>query len=250
MIFSSAKIADFLTSNKSKVDIFPLREWHGQPGVILRHDVDLDLAPAHALARLEAEVGVLSTFFILVTAHTYNPASQKNRALLRQMVELGFEIGLHFDPMIYGSLGADALASAVRREAKFLSEIVGANVESVSLHNASLQKKYYLFDGWKNAYDPRIFAPDVYLSDSGMIFRSDPTAFVEKAKEKTIQLLLHPLHYSEDGQGYSGAMIYYFENMIADVDKIFSVNSGYLEVAGDGLFRMLMHAFRSRNERT
>src|SRR5579859_3672042 len=102
-IFTYPGLQAFLAYWSREVAIFPLRDWHGQSGIILRHAVDLDILPARRLAELEAEVGVRSTFFFLVSGHTYNPASIQNRPHLRALVNLGFEIGLHFDPTLYGS---------------------------------------------------------------------------------------------------------------------------------------------------
>ena len=69
--------------------------------IILRHDVDLDIYPAYKMALLENEIGVKSTFFILLNAQSYNPLSINNKNILREISSLGFEIGLHFDPTNY-----------------------------------------------------------------------------------------------------------------------------------------------------
>src|SRR5687767_3822097 len=62
--------------------------------VCLRHDVDCHPLGTVDMAVLEAEEGVRSTWYILMTAH-YNPRSKACRQAIRRLVELGHEIGLH-----------------------------------------------------------------------------------------------------------------------------------------------------------
>lgn len=51
--------------------------------VILRHDIDSSLGQAMALARVERELGVSSTYFVLLTSDFYNPASKGSVEKLR-----------------------------------------------------------------------------------------------------------------------------------------------------------------------
>jgi hypothetical protein len=51
---------------------------------------------------------------------------------------------------------------------------MGEKIESVSIYNPSVLGKYPLFEEYINAYDPRIFGEDRYISDSEQNFRHDP----------------------------------------------------------------------------
>lgn len=162
--------------------------------------------------------------------------------MLRQMADEGFEVALHFDPQVYGDADDVALARHARTEGDILADIIGQPVNSVSLHNPSVHGNFLLLDGWNNAYDPAIFAPDRYLSDSRMQFRSDPLEFVAQGAERTVQLLLHPLHYTLDGDRYPQPMLNYLERQTRTVDSIFQVNSEYQAQVGDGLLDAMAQA--------
>lgn len=240
--FSDDGVAALLRHAAKVARVFPLRDWHGQPGIILRHDVDLDVEAAYRFAGKVAETGLRSTFFFLVSADTYNVHSVAARRRLRAMAEDGFEVALHFDPQVYGDADLDGLARHARAEGDQLAQIIGQPVTSVSLHNPSVHGNFLLLDGWANAYDPAIFGPDRYLSDSRMRFRADPLDFVAQGAARTVQLLLHPLHYTADGAAYPGPMLNYLERQTRVVDAMFRVNSEYAERVGDGLLTALAGA--------
>jgi hypothetical protein len=240
--FSYRGLRDMLIELKSRYAVFPLREWKGQPGVILRHDIDLDLEPALKMAVLENEIGAHATFFVMTTAESYNPASPRNRKRLRSIVELGGKIGLHFDPSLYTGADNEELSRAAKNEAEILEAILGREVCSISLHNPSVSGQFPLFEGWRNAYDPLIFSPDRYLSDSRMTFRADPREFLREASGRTFQLLLHPMHYSDDGEEYPAPMIETARRHCEALAQDFGVNSSFRHSVGGNF---LAHVARS-----
>ena len=69
--------------------------------VILRHDIDNSLPQAVRLAEIEAELGVKSTYFVLLRTDFYNVASKTGQDALRRILSLGHEIGLHYDEIAY-----------------------------------------------------------------------------------------------------------------------------------------------------
>jgi hypothetical protein len=234
-IFSYDGILGLLGALARNNAIFPLDRWSGQAGIILRHDVDMGLEPALALAEREAEIGVAGTFFVLTSAPTYNVLARSSRLALRRLCSLGAEVGLHFDPLVLDAQDQDALEAAARREADILEDAIGQPVRSVSLHNPSVLGRYPLFPAFRNAYDPSIFGPDVYLSDSQMRFRHDPLPFLSREPGRTRQLLLHPLHYSLEGSPYPAAMVQHVERRIEELDALFRVNERYREATGESL---------------
>lgn len=225
--------------------LFPLREWRGQAGIVLRHDVDLDVEPAFRLARRQLEAGIRGSYFFLVTASTYNCQSRANRAMLREMAQGGMEIGLHFDPSIYPESAEADLDRRARSEAGVLEDIVGQRVASVSLHNPSVDNRYPMLPGWNNAYDPAIFNSALYLSDSRMQFREDPLAFFAQASERTHQLLLHPMHYGQTEPRYPAAKLAYVRRLVDTLHETFRVNTTYQREVGDRLVQMLEEDIRS-----
>ena len=239
MLFAYEKYKTFLKHTKTIGRIVPLGEYDGSRTLILRHDIDLDIKPAYRLSRIESDCGVKSSYFFLLTSDTYNVFSAENKMMIRQMASDGFEIGLHFDPSVYPNADSQKLHNHVEKEIEILSDLAQCEVKSISLHNPSLSGEYPLFEGWLNAYDPEIFAPDRYLSDSRMEFQQDPYQFVEKLKIQTLQLLLHPMHFSETGNGYPDIFTEYLKDTSSRLDRIFSVNSTYKNTIGDSLYAFL-----------
>lgn len=92
--------------------------------VALRHDVDFAPGYSLELAELEHEAGVVSTFFVLVDGHFYNPLDDEVIGQIRRIRSLGHEVGLHF------SAGND-----VGLRLRLLSELVGAPVRSYAQHD-------------------------------------------------------------------------------------------------------------------
>lgn len=67
-----------------------------EPGfVYLRHDVDLSLDAALQMAELEAEAGVLATYFLMRESVFYNLASREGAGAISRLGELGHDLGIH-----------------------------------------------------------------------------------------------------------------------------------------------------------
>jgi hypothetical protein len=63
--------------------------------LILRHDVDLSLEAAVALAEVEAEAGAFSTWFLMTRSVFYNLDSSRGAWALERLRELGGRIAQH-----------------------------------------------------------------------------------------------------------------------------------------------------------
>lgn len=229
-LFRYDQLRVFFEHIKGRFDVFPLKEWEGQPGILLRHDIDLDLDAAVRMALLEKEYGLRSTFFILTGCSTYNPASNGGRKALDTILECGCEIGLHFDPTPYSGVTFEELSQKVDDEAEWLGTLTGSPVRSISLHNPFQSNSFPIFEKYRNTYDPVIFSDEVYLSDSRMDFSGkNPFNFVTLANEKTLQILLHPLHFTINGDSYPDIFAAFAGKFVSRIDEYFStVNSGYL----------------------
>lgn len=201
-IFRVAELERFFEHVAGSYVCGTLREHPKDCGVILRRDVDLEVAAAHRMSLLEEKYGLRASYLIMTTNHAYNPASPQNRALLRDMVARGFDIGLHFDPFVYGDVSDAEIQRHAEDEAAFLTAACGASVTSVSIHNPSFHGKYPMLQRFVNAYSPALFEPDRYWSDSLMRPRKDLWSFVTAASERLLQVLMHPFHYTPDGAGY------------------------------------------------
>ena len=191
----------FLRQCKLVGDPIPLGLAESAPkgSILLRHDVDYDLDPAIALSRIEEEEGVRSTFLVLVSTAFYNVASSAGREALRDLIARGFEVGLHFDPEVHAG---EPMETAFSAERAFLESITHRPLRSVSLHNPTSHGQYPLFESVVNAYDPRWFGGERYLSDSSRRWRRDPLTALGAGDFHVLQVLSHPIHFSESGETY------------------------------------------------
>ena len=164
--------------------------------VILRHDIDFDLAAALTMAELEAREGVKSTFFVLLRTDFYNPLEQRNVERLRRMASLGHEVGLHFDETQYGE--NDDMLAAIKREAAALESILEVPVRCVSMHRPS---KSSIDADWKipgiiNSYSNMFFEGFEYVSDSRRHWRKPVMEVIRKDRPR-LHILTHPFWYRE-----------------------------------------------------
>jgi len=175
--------------------------------ILLRHDIDLSIDAALSIARIEADEGWTSTYYVLVSSDLYNPASASSRTSLRAICDLGHEIGLHFDASVHDQPGSDELdiaqlENAAESECAALSNAIGRDVASISFHRPvpQLQGLDADFAGRPHSYQPRYFSEIEYCSDSGGQWRhGHPLERASIAAGEPMQLLTHPVWWSRAG---------------------------------------------------
>jgi len=125
--------------------------------VLLRHDIDQSLEQALRVARIEHEHGLRSTFFVWLTSPFYNVLDPAQSAIVRELVALGHQVGLHFDETAYAPEPCDELSAPVSREADILSDLLGLAVRVVSLHRPSerVLRGDVRLPGLSNTYEAR-----------------------------------------------------------------------------------------------
>ncbi len=177
----------------------PERPRGPRPRIFLRHDLDHSLALAVQMARIEAEAGVRATYFVQLHADSYCATSLGQVARVRQLVDLGHEVGLHYDTGYYGRYAKD-VRRAFQLDLEVLGDIAGAPVVSVSRHNpvdsASLGELSDLarFDAYSSA-----FTKDIkYISDSVMSWREGCVCGY-LPKKMDLQVLTHPVWWCAEG---------------------------------------------------
>jgi hypothetical protein len=145
-----------------------------QPGdLLLRHDVDLSLEAALALAELEAELGAAATYFLMTESVFYNLASREGEVALRRLRELGHRVGLH---AVYPRAELDARFDGV-----------------LAWHNPEPEYMSASVDGAANAMEPRFFVRGRYRSDSNQHWREGcPHEALGRGDFEWLQLLTHP----------------------------------------------------------
>ncbi|HEV8102727.1 MAG TPA: hypothetical protein VGP69_03220 [Gaiellaceae bacterium] len=145
-----------------------------EPGVvILRHDVDLSLDGALAVAELEADEGAWSTWFLMTRSVFYNLASSEGERAITRLRELGHRVAHH---AVYPHIDLDQRFEAV-----------------VAWHNPDPEYMRAPIEGAVNVMDSPFFDPDHYRSDSNQRWRHGcPHEELSRSAFEWLQLLTHP----------------------------------------------------------
>jgi Formyl transferase len=166
--------------------------------VLWRHDVDASMHRAARLAEIEAELGVVATYFVNPRSVFYNLLEPEIEVLLRRIRSLGHEIGLHFDAGVYSTATwtSDSLESALRREQSLVENLLQSSIKVVSWHNPD-QLNLLDFDadeiaGMLNVYAGRLRRDYAYCSDSNGYWRFKPMGQVISEGHDRLHLLTHP----------------------------------------------------------
>jgi hypothetical protein len=141
--------------------------------LLLRHDVDLSLEAALSMARLEAEMGVRATYFLMTRSVFYNLGSHAGEAAVAELRELGHAVAHH---AVHPHVDLDERFDAV-----------------VAWHNPDPAYMHAPVDGAVNVMQAPWFDPDHYRSDSNQHWRSGcPHEELRAGAFPWLQLLTHP----------------------------------------------------------
>ena len=175
--------------------------WQGEKRcAILRHDIDNDIEKALELAKVEQDLGVKSTYFVLVTSDFYNVFSARSEKLLNAIISCGHDIGLHFDEMRYPEIKTPEDArDLILEEARLLSGSIGKPVDTVSMHRPSKMILEADLDipGMINSYGQVYFNGFKYLSDSRRRWREPVEEIVEAETFERLHILTHAIWYHD-----------------------------------------------------
>jgi hypothetical protein len=149
--------------------------------VFLRHDVDLSLEAALELARIEHELGVRATYFLMRESVFYNLDSHVGVHAQRQLRQWGHAVGLH----------------AVYPRA----ELDGRFDDVIAWHNPDSQYVHEPVVGAVNVMESPYFTQGLYRSDSNRHWREGcPHDELAAGSFEWLQLLIHPEIWVYDGE--------------------------------------------------
>jgi hypothetical protein len=139
----------------------------------LRHDVDFHLLHVDRMAELEADLAVSATYYVALT-QPYNVLSWENVAILRRVVALGHELGLHYDLTCYPT-EPDAALERLAWEVSVLERAGATTVRSICMHqpHTGHENVFATSDRWLNPHDPRLEGGLLYVSDSCRAWRDE-----------------------------------------------------------------------------
>jgi hypothetical protein len=160
--------------------------------VILRHDIDFSVAKAEEMAALDRQAGVQSTFFVLLTTPYYNPLDEENLQILRRIIGMGHEIGLHYDCSGFDALTFDEQYRRIQSLAACLEHHLNIQVKVIAQHKPAAATMHPEYPGYMDPYCHPSFRDIAYISDSRMLFRvKDVYAFFRE--KPRCQAVLHPI---------------------------------------------------------
>lgn len=161
---------------------------------LIRHDLDYSLESGVELARRERDWGYRSTYFVLLACDYYNALSGPGAKAVRDLADLGHEVGLHYDAKVMAERGADMTAQ-LALELSILANLLGRPIRSIAMHNPSIQgaDPFAGVDFAVNAYSKEIIEEGGYFSDSAGAWRDHAVQAIRAGTvPKRAQLLIHP----------------------------------------------------------
>lgn len=174
---------------------------HGQPKLLLRHDVDVSLSPALRMARIEAKLGIHANYFIMANSPLYSLRAISSRSMLLNLIEFGHEVGLHFD-LHSGEHDNQSETQYIEQEilldCRYLESIIGLPVRSISFHRPipQLLRGPLVICNRINAYSEQLMT--CYISDSkGKWRQGDPLTQLQNPEQPLLQLLIHPIWWGD-----------------------------------------------------
>lgn len=145
--YSTCTVYDFLKNRPEKC-------------IILRHDVDRAVNRNLAMAKLEHSYGIKSTYYFRHIEETFKPE------IIRQMAEMGHEIGFHYEVMDKANGNPEKAIEIFREELEDLRKVTEnlTEINTVCMHGNPL-KPWSNRDLWQK-YDFRDFGliGEPYLS--------------------------------------------------------------------------------------
>ena len=174
----------------------------GSPLLFLRHDIKMSLHKALRMAEIEHEYGMPATYMVRSDSLLYSLTGRQARILLLELVQMGHEVGLHFD-----------LAHETRQSSSFL-RLVEAEIQTACerieqiicrpVRSLSFQRSLpLLFDG-PLLINGRVNADGQELrawciSESGGHWRDgEPLPQLKRPTGPALQLILHPIWWGDE----------------------------------------------------
>lgn len=186
-------------------------QWASEANCVLwRHDIDYSPRKALALAEIEASLGMKSTFFVLLHSPFYNALDSTTTKIIKNILDLGHDIGLHFDLDFYKEkeMSIKSINEHITAEKMILEYCTEHKTTAFSFHNPTVLPLHPDIDltqdkfaGLYNASGRSIAQKFLYASDSrGGWHRRDLPAIIDNAQDdlKYLHVLTHGCLWSAE----------------------------------------------------
>jgi hypothetical protein len=186
--------------------------------LLLRHDIDVSPRYALRMAELEHDMGVRSSYYVLLHSLYYNPAANPHWDALRTIVSMGFEVGLHYETDFFENRGMDPL-QGILHDVLALENILQIKVLSISQHRpASSTLLEKLNEHYVDAYNRDLMENVRYISDSGHKWRGK-SLMDTLGKEDRIHALVHPVTWMFGELDMTGTYLRAGDEITAEIHR-------------------------------
>lgn len=163
--------------------------------ILLRHDVEFSIPIALKMAQIEADLGIKATYFIQVHSDFYNTLERETINAVKSILDLGHEIGLHFDSHYWNITKEENLDNYLKLDKQTLELYAEKKIRAFSFHNTSkflLSCRKDKYAGLINVYSNFYWTNYAYNADSLGYWRFERLEDrIKEAKENSIQILIH-----------------------------------------------------------
>jgi hypothetical protein len=173
-----------------------------QKFAIVRHDIDFSPHRALRVAQIETQHDICSTYFVHIHNEYYNFFESAIREIILSIIELGHDLGVHFDTHYYGITTEDQIIEKLTWEKDILENELKIAIKTFSFHNTnpfvlSCQKDEYA--GLLNTYSSYFQKEVPYCSYSNGYWRYQRMYdVISKAEAPCLHLLTHPEWWQEE----------------------------------------------------
>jgi hypothetical protein len=174
--------------------------------VLLRHDLDNpQVHKALDFAQIESKLGIKATYFVRVHSDGYNPFGFKTYSILRQILALGHEIGLHYEHLDFCAITNENPAKIIAKEKSLLELIFDIRIKGIAghisftdVHNWDFWKEhdYKKFGFDYDAYEDKFMDGALYIDDSLGKWKEGKCIcqYIER-KVPRLYILTHPFYW-------------------------------------------------------
>lgn len=167
------------------------------PYLILRHDIDGSIEAALTMAEIEKEMGIRASYFVLFSHKLYNPLERDSLHLLRKILELDHEIGLHYDLEAYDDYGSNPMFS-LKKEAELLEYALNKQIRCIAKHQSFARQSNHdlLYSSdYINCTNGKWY--DLHISDGYRRWGKEWADKLFSFEYDRVQLTIHPFLWTE-----------------------------------------------------
>ncbi len=188
---------------------------NGTPILFLRHDIKLSLSKALRMAEIEHEYGLPATYMVRPDSPLYSLDGRQAQIFLLELVQMGHEVGLHFD-LAHETGQSPSYLRLAEAEIRAACECI-EQITCRPVHSLSFQRPIPLLFGGHLLINGRVNADACELrswcvSDSGGYWRNgNPISQMAQPGGPVLQLILHPIWWGDENMAAPQRLQEFFE---------------------------------------